>query len=238
MPQESPPINYKNFYRFPKSLIKDGRWASLPSASKTIFPVIAIYANAKGTAWPSQATIAKFAGCTPKTVREGIAGLKSLPGFNVKSTINSRGQRRYIYQVPVPPLGRGQDFRFYRVFIDGHNWGQLSPGAKAVYPVIRTFAYFDYLEDYLGVLADKGLLCNLEYGNFSDEEVKEMYEKRVFDWADPDLDVLEELSGLCSKTVNQALGQLSKMDLIEWDDNLKLWRCFLRPKWIYAAEQE
>ena len=64
------------FFKWDKSLIESKKWAALPKAAKSIFPVIAVHCNAKGECNPSQRKIADLSGRTEKTVSEGIKALK------------------------------------------------------------------------------------------------------------------------------------------------------------------
>jgi hypothetical protein len=80
-------INYTNFFKFDKELVRSGKWANLRKASKSVYPVILVHCNARGTAFPGQETIAILSGRTEKTVREGIKGLEGFHDFKAYNVI-------------------------------------------------------------------------------------------------------------------------------------------------------
>lgn len=226
-------INYDNFFRFDKAIVKGKIWAALPKASKSIFPVIAVHADKKGISFPSQERIGHLSGCSPKTVRKGIKGLEDiLPGFNKTSAVNTRGQRRYIYNIPFPPIEKGRSFFFYRSFIDGGNWRLLSPVSKAVYIAIRSFSYFepgaycaicDEIEDHEH--------ADFESNTFMTEGY---FKERSFDLSELDDDVIVEYSGISSKSLPKAFSELEETGFIEWAH--PYWKAFRLPPHRYKRD--
>ncbi len=136
-------INYVNFFRFDKELVGSKKWANLPKASKSVYPVIVVHCNKKGAAFPSQETIAILAGKTEKTVREGLKGLQGFPGFNSYKKLNGRGRPTLRYKIDVTPDERGRSFALYKCLFESGYWSRLSSNAHSLYIVMRTFAFFD-----------------------------------------------------------------------------------------------
>lgn len=211
-------INTTNYFRMDKTLVKKKKWAALPLASKMIYPVIGIHTNEEGTAFPSQEKIAELAGCTPKTVREGIDGLDGFPGFRMESYITAKGKRAYRYKITPPQYDKS--IFIYRAFFDSGRWGLLHHTSHAVYPALLTFSFFDH---------DK-------YVEITDTEIStsEFYtdgyfENREFDFAEPDIDVLAEYAGVSRTSAYQAMGELVEHGfLAEPEEDLWL---VLRPKY-------
>ena len=203
-------INFSNFWRFDKQLVRTKRWARLPSATKRIYPVIAVHANKEGIAWPSQETVAIITGCTEKTVREGIKGLFRLPNHKIERYVTSRGNRGIKYRFPIAPDERGRIFNFHKSVIDGGNWHMLKPTAQALYPVVKTFSYFDYYE-YLESLNDKDAD---KLPDATDFFAADFYKERKWDFLNADLDVLAEYAGIGSRSVNNALENLEERNLV------------------------
>lgn len=239
-------VNTKHFFRFEKDIIRSGIWAGLPTASKAIFPVIGVHANSEGVAWPSQETIARMAGITPKTVRSGISAMKDFDKIKLSSYINKRGRKSYRYKIDLPTIGKGSDFRFYRSLVESGFWASLTPGEQAVYPVLRTYAYFEpepYLHycDEIGIEVPEGIT----YGEFINEG---HYESRQFEIATPEIDVIAEIAGVCTSTARSAICKLEskKMVYVYTEDNDHIYEyektreylVFIRPRyWIVDDEK-
>jgi hypothetical protein len=212
--------NRNNYFRYDKKIVRDKTWASLPSASQAIFPVICCHCNKQGLAHPSELTIAILAGCTEKTVREGIKGLKILSYFHIDSYTTSKGHRAYKYQIDFPPPEKGRFFPFHKMIIDGGNWSMLTPTAKALYPVLRTFGYFD-LDDYL-----------LRKSVADSSDFKSLFKSRQYDSTDADPDILAEYAGICDRSLDAALLNLEKLNLVEYvvpSNEREFFKVFLRP---------
>lgn len=230
-------INTKNFFRMDRELIASGAWARLPLASKTIYPTIAVHADSKGRAFPSQETISTLSGCTPKTVREGLKGLLGFPGFNINHWVTRRGKRANKYIVKPAPQLKGASIRIYKAFFEGGNWSQMVGAAHALYPVLLAFSYFDF-EVYASIMDDSD-----EEWDYSTEQsdffTEGAYEKRKFDLAEPEIDVLAEYAGISVKSVYTAL-QVLKGNLFIGEAN-GYWMVFRLPpkvcdrKWLNTS---
>lgn len=208
-------VNRTGFFRFPTDLIKSGLWAELSQATKSIYPVIGIHADRNGRAFPSQETIGILAGIRcEKTVRRGLEGLEKVPGFSRTKKPTRRGRWAYTYRIPPPPLRPGEMFPFYRMYCEGGNWSLISQSAHAVYPVLKTYAYFEF--DYSG-------------------EVEEGYGQREFDIADPELDLIAAQSGVSENSVRKALLELEEHGFIEWEKE-EVYKVFRLPRHIYKPE--
>ncbi|ACL05863.1 hypothetical protein Dalk_4181 [Desulfatibacillum aliphaticivorans] len=222
------------FFRFSNDIVDSERWAMLPPASKSIYPVIGVHCNKDGLAFPGQETIAILAGITPKTVRSGIEGLLRLPNFTVQSYYSNRGRVAKKYQLKLPDKDRSKTyFGFSKRFIDGGNWSQLKPGAHALFPVIQRCSWFDY--DYYIESKDG----ELEYN--PSEFFSEHYGEREYDFLDAELGFLTSRAGVGQTTVLAALEELEKRYFIEetenfWRRGSRAWKVFLTPPMIYKPE--
>ena len=224
-------INYINFFRFDKILIKQGLWANLPPASKSVYPVIVVHCNAKGTAFPGQRTIAILSGRTEKTVREGIKGLEGFPGFKAYKVLKGRGHWSYDYKISVTPDEKGRSFALYKCLFESGYWSQLSPCAHSLYIVMRTFAFFDG-ESYC-VLEDLDGYKGYDVNELIDNGV---YQEREYDFVDAERDILAEYAGISSaRGFTDALNSLEGNHLIEPTDSIAgrdTWKIFLIPQSI------
>lgn len=211
-------INCDLFFRFPRNLVLSGKWAELPLASKSIYPVIGIHCDKHGHCFPSQETIAIMSGIKDvKTVRVGIEGLNILSEFSSIKRPNRRGQWHYEYKIIPPANHRGSMFPFYRSYVEGGNWAVLGSVSKAVYPVIKTFAYYDH-ED-----------CT--------EDDCPDYSTRDYDIANPDFEVVAEYAGVCLPSVKKAMVEIEKAELIDTDTDLNDgWRVHRLPKRTFKRD--
>jgi DNA-binding transcriptional regulator YhcF (GntR family) len=215
-----------NFFRFDKNLVLKKRWAKLPKASKAIFPIIGVHCNAQGWAFPSERTIAVLAGVCENTVREGIKGLKRYRFFAVDTHVTSRGHRANKYFIKPPPKNKGASAFFYKAVVIGGNWLHLIPSAKALYPVLKIYAFYDYL-------------AYIEEVKHESETAAVLYEERDFDFVQADLDVMAEYAGLSQKSVKKALENLEEHSLIEEAypiDGHQTWKLYEIPPRRYEAD--
>ncbi len=218
-------LNTEIFFKFDKMNIKNKRWARLPKASKSIYPVIALHCNSKGVAFPSEETIGILSWRTPKTVRAGIEGLMRYPGFTIDRYVTSRGRRAIKYRLNIPPEEKGRIFAFYKCIVTGGNWLKLRPGAHALFPVMKTFAFFD-CEEYCG-------REDLEYSYDLQEMIESGYfQNRKYDFCNADIEVMAEYSGIGVQTVSRALLDLERAYLVEKIESLNendAWKIFRIP---------
>jgi hypothetical protein len=219
------------FFRFAKKLVREKSWANLPSASKAIYPVIGVHCDAEGWAFPGQQTIAILSGRRPKTVRQGIKGLEALPGFWAKPDVTSTGQRSYRYHIQPPPQEPGASFFFHKEIITGGNWLHLTPSAQALYPTLRTFAFFDSYA-YDGSLG----------GDFW-----ESYVGRQFDFVNMDFEIMAEYAGISSRSLDSALQSLLDHNLLAevedhpdsdpaFDSQFPTWAVYVEPEYRYKTD--
>jgi hypothetical protein len=213
-------VNGINFFWWDKELIRNKDWAKLSKASKAVFPVIACHCNKKGIAFPGEETISKFCGRTEKTVREGITGLENFPNFKWNYYITKRGQRSKRFNVILPGAKeKGRSFIFYRWMIDSWMWQQLKPVAQALYPVMRTFAYFDRDEYH-----------EIDDIEIEDDEFDEFYKNREFDYCTADTDILAEYAGISLNSLPVALENLEENLFIEKIEGYDAWKVYLKSK--------
>lgn len=188
-----------HFFRLFRALVREGYWKDLCSASKAVLPVILSFVGKGGRCYPSQDTIAKLAGCTPKTVRVGIDGLKGLSGFEVltNSVPTARGQFVRQYHWDSPPTRAKNVILIHNALFDDDTWSLLSSNAKALYICLRCFAF----GDCDGLQSEEALRART-YG--------------ILD--DPDLKLLAKFAGIAhskKEPVQKALKELHEAGLIE-----------------------
>ncbi|MFH1759867.1 MAG: hypothetical protein ABIA63_02075 [bacterium] len=147
------------------------------------------------------------------------------PGFTIDRYVTGRGHRAIKYKIDIPPDEKGRFFPFYKCVVEGGNWRQLRSGAQALYPVIKTFSFFNS-EEY----CDRE---NLDYGYDMREMIENGdFQKREYDFCDADLKVLAEYSGIGIKTTERALDGLESAHLIKQTDPIgetDTWKVFLTP---------
>ena len=213
-------IDDVGFFRFDKKWVKNKHWALLPMASKAVLPVIGCHCDANGHAFPGERRTAILSGLSDKTVRKGIQGLKSLPGFRFESYVSSRlkKSKKFFLELP-PPLGKGRFFPFHKFILESGLWRELSTVAKAVYPVLRTFGWFDY-DEY----------CDSKEDN-DYPDVKIVFENREYDFFDGDLTYIADYAGIHRNSLKAALSNLKAEQLIEeYTDIEGGFKLFLRSK--------
>jgi hypothetical protein len=197
--------NSNIFFRWDKDLIINKHWASLPLASRTIFPVIAVHQNKEGGSWPSQQTIADLSGYSEKTVREGLKGLleKGFSGIKIKKYRKEWMQwAGTYYKINPLPVGKKGYFPFHKALVISKNWSKLKSTAKALYPVMRCFGYND------------GFGRNYKPHDYCDR-------KKTY---------LAEFAGIDRRSIAGALKSLQSVDLIEPVSGRAAWRVFIISK--------
>jgi len=213
--------NHNQFFWWKKKLIENMNWALLPKPSKAVFPVIACHANERGKAFPSEQTIAIFAGVSDKTAREGIRGLEAFPGFKLDYYLSQRGKRAKKYMLKLPSSNnRGSAFPFFKFVLEAGIWREMKPSAKDLYPVMRYFGFFDINQ----------------YAEFEDDlEISEndfdvIYSDREYDFCDAEVNIMAEYAGLHRNSITAALNDLERNFLIEPLIGYNGWKVFLKSK--------
>lgn len=219
-------MDYVGCFWFDKKLIENNTWRLLPKSSKSIYPTILYFRNrASRLSFADQETLAIVSGLSEKTVSKGISGLKGIPNIKVIPYITKKGKRSNKYEITEPPIEKGRAFPFKKVIFEGGNWSQLKPSAQALYPVMRTYGWFD-LDMYADVKD-----IEVESNEFSS-----CYNARDFDFCNADLDVLAEYSGISYRSLESALYSLESRHLIErytGNDDFRGWKVFLNPPQYY-----
>lgn len=195
-------------------------WALLAKPSKAIFPVIACYCNKRGVAFPGERTIAILSGLSDKVVRKGVRGLESFPGFSWEYYKFDRTKRSKRFSLELPKNSQRDSFPFYQVVLEYGLWRTLKLTAKALYPVMRCFSYFD-LDEYLDIEGDEDS-C---YADFD-----EVFKNRKYDFSKVDHVYLAGFSGIHRNSINGALNSLEANYLIERDSRYGLWKVYLQSK--------
>lgn len=173
----------------------------------------------KGKAYPSEQTIAILAGVSDKVVREGIKGLEEFPGFGWDYYLTKREKRGKKFSVNLPSTNyKGSAFPFYKFILEAGIWRKIRPSAKAIYPVMRYFGYFD-IDEYAA----------LEGPETEEGDYDEVYPVREFDYCVSERSVLVEHAGIHRNSLHTALQDLQANFLLESIDYSR-WKVLLRSK--------
>jgi hypothetical protein len=195
-------------------------WAILPKASKAVFPVIACHCDKNGLSFPGERTIGILSGNTDKTVREGLRGLRDFPEFKMSYYITKRGRKakRFFLNLPSQNL-KGRSFPFYKFLLESGQWRELKPTAKALYPVMRHWGYFDiykYAEE--------------EDLELDECDMNEIYPVREYDFCEAEKRLMAEHAGISVRSINGALVSLQNNFLVELLGGMYGWKVYLKSK--------
>lgn len=217
-------VNWTRFFRFDKKWIENMNWARLSTAAKAVLPVIACHCNAQGVSFPGEETIAAMSGLTAKTARKGINDLEGYPGYTWANYLTMRGKRGKKFSIKFPSTNeKGRSFFFHRGIIDGGIWSELTPSAKALYPVMRYFSRYDVYEDE-------------DVDDMSD--ISTYYSQRKWELCDAENGQLDKYAGINRHTVSEAANNLKHNFLIEpyvTEMDEKTTKVFLIPKKYWKA---
>lgn len=215
-------INWSLFFRFDKRWIENMNWSRLSSAAKAILPVIACHCNKHGESFPGEETIAVLSGLTAKIVRKGIHDLEGFPGYTWDHYLTRHGKRGKKFLIKFPPTDEiGRSFFFHRGIIDSGIWRELSPSAKALYPVMRYFSKYDIYEDH-----DAEDMC----------DVPTYYGKRKWELCNAENGQIAKYAGINRHTVKEAVENLKNNFLIQpyvTEMNEKTTKVFLIPEKLW-----
>ncbi|MBT3923876.1 MAG: helix-turn-helix domain-containing protein [Nitrospina sp.] len=215
-------------FRLPRKIIDEGYWSNLSSASKAVYLPLLKFTNKQGAAWPSQRTLAIVSGVTEKTAGKGIKGLNGLPGFGKKQYITRRGHTANHYHIKEPAPDYDHTIWFSHDYINGGNWSQLTPAAKAVFPVLKSFAWWD-LDMY----------CDLEDIPYTPNDFSQMYKYRDYDFMNAEEPIICERAGISRRSLPDTYRNLVNKDFIEplgVDGEKKIWKVFISPTQYYKRD--
>ena len=213
-------------FPFPKAIINSGLWAKLPTAAKSVFPVIASYRNKNNLAWPMDTTIGILCGRSTASVNKGTLSLNELLPDYFKMEKTKLGKKRYRLTLSKNNLdedgldedGLDEDgtpdinafasdyFLFSKYVLESGAWHYLKPAAHALYPVIRSLAWFNV-----------DIYRRLVKQNY-DATSKELYPNREFDFLtkkNHSKKHLAALAGINENSINGALADLQERRLID-----------------------
>jgi len=176
----------------------------MPSSAKSIYPVIASFANEHRVSFPGERTMAILSGRTDKTVREGIKHLENLQCIRVVRYTTSRGRRSKKFHVKIPSPKRGDTYPFYRSVLESGVWQELKPVAQALYPVLRSYGFFDqevYWEHWAPV-------------DQFEQPFNCVYPKRLLDFVEADRSILVDRAGIDYRSFDAALSNLVRLRLV------------------------
>lgn len=221
-------IREELFIRIKGSYFQDKTWKNWPKATKAIVPVIMKHSNASGHSFPSQTRIAIYAGITEKSVRQGFSGLQNFPDFGIKRVFNRRGwmKNKYWFK-PATKNEKGAVF-ISHAFFNGANWALLTPTAKAIYPVLKYFHFWDF-----------DLYQEYEEMDEPPSETCEVYNDRKYDFLSADPEAIAEYSGVCKKSIPPAIKALTDNYFIEpigMVDGRITWKLFTQPPNTFADD--
>ncbi len=203
-------------------MIENKNWALLPSSAKAVYPTIACYCDAKGNSFPGEQTIGILSGLSDKKVREGIRALDDLPSFTSQYYVTRRGNKSKKYHISFPPSNvKGASFPFHKHILESGIWQELKPTAKALYPAMRFFGFFD-IDIYNEVDAGN------EYVELAD--FSEVYADRKYDYCCADKDQLVIHAGISNRSLYTALQDLKSNCLVFDVDNWNGWRVYIHPE--------
>jgi Helix-turn-helix domain len=213
------------FIKIRRSYFEEMIWRDWPKATKATVPVIMKHSNASGYSFPSQTRIAIYSGLTEKSVRQGLNGLQDFQDFRIKREFNRRGWMKNKYWFRPASINEKGSVFISHAFFNGGNWSLLSQSAKAIYPVLKYFCYWDYelYEEYEEV----GLA--LFYYN-------DVYKGREYDFLNADPEAIAKYSGVNKKSIFSAFQSLENhyfMEPIGVVDGRKTWKLFTQPPFTF-----
>lgn len=212
---------------FDKKLISNFNWATLPPASRAVFPVIACHRNENGLSFPGERTIAIMSGVTDKTARSGIMGLEGFPGYKMSFYTSKFGRRSKRFIIDKPPVLKGRSFPFFKSIIESGTWSKLTPTGQALYVTMRSFGFYDFQS-----LDESG-----EAEHVSTEDAfLAIYADRDFDFCNAEINLLAKYAGITRQSFYPAIKCLEFCHLVErstTDDGESVWKVFLHTNWRF-----
>lgn len=214
-------VDENQYWNFDKRMIETKQWAALPKAAKSVFVVIASFADEKGKAFPGEEAISNLSGYSEKIVRGAIHELVSARCMTFEFRRTKRGRRSKEFTVNLPKYERGNTFPFFIFIVHSGIWRLLKPSALSLYPVMRHFSYF---EDEEGIGGDE-------------DDFRDAFLNRDYDLCEAEISIMAEHAGVNRCRMYDALRDLRRRILIEPHDE-KRWKVFLRSKenQIYTRE--
>lgn len=213
------------FIRIRRSYFENRIWKNWSKATKTILPVIMKHSNASGYSFPSQTRIAIYSGVTEKSVRQGLVGLQNFPDFGITKEFSRRGRKKNRYWIKPATKIKGISVFISHAFFNGGNWALLSSSAKAIYPVLKYFCYWEY-----------DLYQEYEEMDEPPSETYEVYRDRKYDFLIADPEAIAEISGVCQRSISSAFQSLENhyfMEHIGLIGNHETWKLFTQPPSIF-----
>jgi len=222
--------NPRAFFWWEKKLIlSDYRWVDLPSASKTVYPILGGLCGLHGKTSVSQLRLAAEAGRSPRVIGEGVKGLVDQwrdifsvePRSYSHRSSGSSGHKGYTYHLKLRRRNSADCFQFARMITEGGIWSRLPPVSHALYPVMLALGKFD-VELYCQLEPDLNLRAH-DFWN-EGESSADQYAKLRYFFCMAKKRVLSELAGISYPSVIKALDQLERYRIVEllWADTWKV----------------
>jgi hypothetical protein len=213
--------NPKAFFWWEKKLIfSDYLWADLPSASKTVYPILGGLCGQYGTTSVSQLRLAAEAGRSPRVIGEGVKGLvdqwgdifSAEPRSYSHRSSRSSGHKGYTYHLTLRRRNNADCFQFARMITEGGIWSRLPPVSHALYPVMLALGKLD-VEAYCHLEEDLNLWAP-DFWNEGESSATQYAELRYF-FCVATKNTLSELAGISYPSVKKALDRLERYRLVE-----------------------
>jgi len=220
-------VRIELFIKIRRTYIQDTTWRNWPKSTKAIVPVIMKHSNICGYSFPSQTRIAIYSGITEKSVREGLNGLQNFQDFGITKEFSRRGWMKNKYW--FKPASRNEKGAIFisHAFFNGANWARLTSSAKAIYPVLKCYCFWE-LERYQEYVEIRGSPLDVNY----------IYKYRNYDFLSAEPEAIAEFSGICKKSIPSAFQSLTNNYFIEpigMVDGRKTYKIYTRPPRTFKA---
>lgn len=213
-------IDFKGVFVMDREKVLSGQWSMLPTAAKSILPVLCYHRNKKtGIAFPSEQTIAIMAGITEKTVRAGLKALVDDDWMKVTRFKTKYGNISNEYCIKINQ-DRGQYILLRKSIIEGGNWYNLKPTARALYIALLCNGEFEYQNS------------NSEEYDYDDND--NAYASREWEFCHKSIYDMARMAGISTDSIESALKSLKHCELIKKEqDSLQV---FITPKMNFKQE--
>ena len=123
-------------YRLPLKLINSGLWAAIGSPARAVLPVIGVYANQQGKAWPGMKLITELAGYGDQHIT--CKAIHSLVRHGLVIKEKEKRSNNYFLTNEAIWIGGSSYFPLYKDVLLDYLWAELTPCEKAVFGVLAT----------------------------------------------------------------------------------------------------
>lgn len=206
--------------------LEPGTWYGLGRSDQALLPVLLRHFDGQGEAWPSEGRLAAMSGLTRKSVREAANRLRFNGIIDIERRVTRAGRRAKRYVMSSPDESYGVPCP--SIFIDGGNWSELTPAARALVIPMRFFARPrpDLDPDYSAWPNED------EWGEYlNEDEWGEYLGERNFDYCKAEPAVLREFAGIGPRVYKAAIKSLVDESFIEpAPEAPDTWRIMIWPR--------